>query len=181
MSTAIAAADPGAEFALRREMEAAKNLLIGLHTAMDADVDPQLVADSIEGETRLFEAVQTVLDEIDEDDVLVLGLKAKEAALQKRRLRLEARSERLRALIEQALVTVEEPMKLPTATLSLRKTGRALLIDTEAEIPSEFFTPVPQPPPVLDKDALREALAAGRAVPGARLGNGGFSLTIRRK
>lgn len=172
---------PMSEYGIRREMEAVKTLLSGLRE-MGVEDDAELVADSIEGETNLKEAVAWALDQIDEGDVLVIGLKAKEGAFAERRHRIEERNERLRALIEQALVLAEgEALRLPVATLSLTKVKPAPVIDDEAAIPSEFFTPVPQPAPKLDKDALRAALDAGRDVPGARLSNGGFRLAIRRK
>lgn len=169
------------EFALRRETEAAKTLLGGLRE-MGLSDDADLVADAIEGETDLRETIAWALGQIDENDVLVVGLKAKEVQFQERRHRVEQQSERLRALIEQALTICEsETMRLPTATLSLRSGRAALVVEAESDIPSEFFTPAPQPPPILDKTALRAALDAGRPVPGARLSNGGASLSIRRK
>lgn len=171
----------GGEFALRRETEAVKLLVVGLRE-LGLNDDDELKADSIEGETNLREAVAWALNQIDENDALVLGLKLKEAQFADRRHRLGEQSERLRALIEQALVASEaESLRLATGTLSLRKNRPAIVVDSEADIPSEFFTPVPQPPPLLDKEALRAALAAGRDVPGARLTNGSLSLAIRRK
>lgn len=177
----MSAIDATGEFVLRREIAATRTLLIGLRE-MGMDQDADLVADSIEGETSLREVIEWALAKIDENDVLVIGLKAKEAEFSERRRRIEEQSERLRAAIEQALVMIDgEALRLATGTLSLRKNKPALVIDAEPEIPSEFFTPAPQPPPALDKDALRAALAAGRTVPGAHLGNGSVSLAIRRK
>lgn len=163
---------------LQRQTEAARVLLSGLRD-MGLDDDAELVADSIEGETGLREAIQQALDDIDDNDVLILGLKAKETQFKERREIIEARNERLRALIEQALVVADEDaLRLPAATLSLRKARPSVIVDSEADVPSEFFSPQP---PKLDKDALRMALDAGRAVPGVHLSNGGRSLSVRRK
>lgn len=167
------------EYQLRRQAEAAKALLANLKE-IGADDDAELVADSIEGETNLHEAIEAALAEIDESEVLIAGLKAKVEAFRARQSATEARRDRIRALIEQAMAMTEQTkLRLPTATLSLAKRKPAVVIDDEAAIPSRFWTPQPPPPPKLDKAALKDALAEGD-VPGAHLDNGGFGLTIRR-
>jgi hypothetical protein len=90
------------EFALRRETEAAKMLIAGLRETI-GDEDMALLADTLEGETNLFEAIDTALAEIDETEVLVSGLKEKENQFFSRRRAMEERLKRYRALIEQAM------------------------------------------------------------------------------
>ena len=53
------------EFGIRRETEAAKVLLAGMRATI-GDEDMALLADTIEGETNLLEAIDTALTEIDE-------------------------------------------------------------------------------------------------------------------
>ncbi len=65
------------EVAICRETEAAKALLAGMRETI-GDEDMALLADTIEGETDLFEAIDVALAEIDETEVLVSGLKEKE-------------------------------------------------------------------------------------------------------
>lgn len=167
------------EYWLRKETEAARDLLRTLRDADAAD-DAELVEDSVEGETGLKEAIAAAINDMDETDALVAGLKAKEQQFAERRRVMEERVKRLRAAIEQAMMACGlETMRLPSATLSMRKTPPALVVESEAEIPSEFFTPQPAPAPKLDKDALKAALAE-REIPGARMTNGGVSLTVRR-
>ena len=188
---------------LRRETEAAKNLLAGMRETI-GDEDMALLADTIEGETNLLEAIDTALSEIDETEVLISGLKEKEGQFAQRRRSMEERVRRFRSLIEQAMaITEQAKLRRPAATLTLRKLPPDVVITTEADIPSEFFVPQPPPPPKLDKAALKEALrqrekridlaasleggeervralAEIPAIPGAILNNGSFSLQIRR-
>src|SRR5688572_23970332 len=128
-----------AEFALRQQTEAARGLLASLRNA-GADDDADLVADAIEGETDLTEAIASALDEIDEWTVLEAGLKAKIEQDGSRLSIIQKRIDRVRAAIEQAMVSVDLPtLKLPTATLSIAKRKPQVVIDNEAAIPSRFF------------------------------------------
>lgn len=163
------------------EMEAAKKLLSSLHEQGVGD-DAELVADSIEGETNLNEAIEAALAEIDECDVIEFGLSEKIKAFDTRRKQASDRRDRLRALIEQAMVSVDQAsMKLTTATLSLTKRAPQLVVTSEADIPASFWIEQERPAPKLDKKALAEALRAKNEIPGATLDNGSLSLTVRRR
>lgn len=166
--------------ALIREKDAAKSLLS--HLRETGEDDAEIIETAIEGETNLLEAISAALAEIDECDILDAGLSAKIAAFTDRRSAVRKRSDILRAAIEQSMLVCEqESLRLPAATLSLRKIKPAVVIQTEAEIPSRFWTPQDPPAPKLNKKSLLEALEAGEEVPGACLDNGSVSLTVRRK
>ncbi|KKC39549.1 siphovirus Gp157 family protein [Devosia epidermidihirudinis] len=168
------------EYTLRRQTEAAKSLLSGLRA--DGEDDAELVADAIEGETDLLEAISEALAANDDDEALVIGLKAKEGQFEARRNAIQKRIERRTALIEQAMVATEQTtFRLPTATLTLAKRAPGVVIANEADIPARFWIAQERPAPKLDKAALKEALKAKEAVPGASLDNGSVSLTVRRK
>lgn len=169
------------EHSLRVQTDAARDLILVLRD-QGADSDAELVADAIEGETDLLEAIGEALNEIDNSEVLILGGKQKIEQISSRVSVEERRVERLRAAIERAMVMTEQdkPLRLPTATLSITKRKPQPVIDNEADIPARFFTQPPAPPPKLDKKALAEALA-NENVPGAHLDNGSISLTVRRK
>lgn len=170
-----------AEHNLLRQTEAAKRLIASLKEAGEID-DADLVADMIEGETGLQEAIEAALSEIDECEIVIIGLKAKEQAFEARRKATEDRADRIRAMIEQAMLATEQmSLRLPTATVSLRKTAPSLVVTNEADIPAKFWIQQERPAPKLDKKALAEALKSDEAVPGAMLDNGGFGLSIRRK
>ncbi len=163
------------------QAEAAKVLLQQLRESGNAD-DEQLVADTIEGETNFVEAVERAISEIDDCEVLISGLKAKEEAFETRRKLIEARADRIRAVVEQAMLSTEQlSLRLTTATLSLSRRKPGLVILNDADIPARFWVEPERPAPKLDKKALAEALAANQDIPGATLDNGSFSLSVRRK
>ena len=184
------------------EAEAARILVDGLKLVQDGD--QALLLDAVEGETNLLEAVDAILDEIDEIEVLVSGLREKEHQFVERRRAMEERLKRFRSLIEQAMAISEQTtLRRATATLTLRKLPPDVVVLAEADIPSDFYVEQPPPPPKLNKGALRDALqqralaiksaleikdtsereqalAKIPEIPGATLNNGGFSLQIRR-
>lgn len=163
------------------QMEAARNLLSGLKD-QGIDDDAELVADSIEGETNLIEALDAALSEIDECEVLIVGLDEKIKAFEARKKMQKDRAERVRALIEQALVmTDQQSLKLPTATISLTRRAAGLIVSNEADIPARFWVEQERPAPKLDRKALADALKAEETIPGAELDNGSVSLSVRRR
>lgn len=160
---------------LRRQSEAAA----GLVAAMRADQhDDETVQDTVEGETGLLEAIGAAISEIDECEMMALGLASKEGQIKARAERYKRRIDTLRGLIEQAMLVADMPsIKLPMASLSVKSVPPKPIIIDEAVIPAKFWK---QPDPVLDKKALNDAVKAGEEVPGATLSNGGTSLQIRR-
>lgn len=169
------------EFNVARQAEAAKRLVANLKDQGAAE-DAELVADSIEGETNLVEAIEAALAEIDEEEIHIVGLKAKEADFAERRRKKEAKVERVRALIEQAmLATDQKSFRLPTATLTLTERAPGLVVTNEADIPVKFWIEQERPAPKLDKKALTAALKDKEQIPGATLDNGSLSLSVRRK
>ncbi len=172
---------PNNERTLMIQMEAAKALLTNLRQ-QGADDDADLVADSLEGETNLLEALDAALSEIDECEILIAGLDEKIKAFDTRKKQQKDRAERIRALIEQALITTEQvSLKLASATLSLSKRAPQLVVTNEADIPSRFWVEQERPAPKLDKKALADVLKADEIIPGAMLDNGSLSLTVRRR
>ena len=143
------------------------------------DVDPQALLDTLEGETELHEACLVLADAIQENEDLALAITTRIAALQARRSRLEASADTLRNIILMAMERAElDTIKGPLATLSRRQIKPALIIEQDEQIPASFWKTAD---PILDRKALKAALDAGEAVPGARLSNGGIGLTIRTK
>ncbi len=166
-----------ADRSILRETETAKRLIADMRSD-----DEQLVTDSIEGETGLFEAIEAALSEIDECEILIIGLEEKIKAFDARKKQAKDRAERMRALIERAMVeTEQQSFRLPAGTLSLKKVPPALVITNEADIPAAFWVEQERPAPKLDKKALLEALKENETIPGAALDNGSVSLTVRRK
>lgn len=158
---------------LRRETKSALDLL-----ALIDDSDEVLALDMIEGETSMLEAIERALAEMDEALALSEGVKTLMARYAERKHALDRRADRIRAAIEQAMATVDmKTIRLPAATLTLKETPPKMIVESEADIPAEFWKPAA---PVLDRAALNEA-AKSRSIPGVVMSNGGQSLMIRRK
>lgn len=172
---------PNAERAVHIQMEAAKKLMDSLKE-QGLDGDAELIADSIEGETNFLEAIEAALAEIDEREILKFGLREKIKTFGTREKQQDDAIDRIRALIEQAMMATDQTsLKLTTATISLRKVAPGLVITNEADIPARFWVEQPRPAPKLDKKALAEALKAGEAIEGAALDNGSLTLSVRRR
>ncbi len=167
-------ADPIAD-KLRREADAAKGLIASIRQEY---ADDDLAHDATEGETSLMEAIDAALSEIDECEAIVAGCKAQSAVLMGRASKFAQRKERVRALIEQAMLIADLPTaKRPTATITVKRTPSKPVISDESLIPAKFFK---TPPPVLDKTAINAAAKDGETIPGVTFDNGGISLQVRR-
>lgn len=162
---------------LDRELRAVQELKKSFASAFEDD--PGLVADMIEGETGLLEAITKIMESVEEDQILLDGITTRLADLGERKSRIAKRVETKRTLALQALVIAErKTIEAPTFTLTKRREAPRLVVTEEAEIPSMYWAPQP---PKLDKTAVKKALKEGVVIPGAMLDNGGVSLQIRRK
>jgi hypothetical protein len=65
----------------------------------------------------------------------------------------------------------------PAGTISLRTVPPSVIVQEEADIPTQFWKPQP---PALDKKALLDFLKNGNKVPGATLSNGSVTTSITR-
>ncbi len=196
---------------LHKSIEAAKSLRLelakmlapnGEDMALD---DLQTLQDSFDGETTLDVEIRNAVLAIEEDEIFVRGIKAREVELKDRRGRLEKRIEATRGLIEQAMTIAQWPKhEMDIGTVSLGKAAPRVEIDQESEIPSLFWK---RSDPTLDraglakvlkerqkaidaaskiKDADERAAAMLRvnmefpSVPGCHLDTAGHTLQIRR-
>lgn len=155
------------------------NQAVKLRQMLAETDDPQLILDTIEGETDLAEACVAVLEDCTEDEILIEGLAAKIAELLIRKGRMEKSVETRRNII---LMAMEKAglgtIRCPLGTMSARPTPKQAVITDEALIPSRFWTPQG---PKLDRKELSSALRSGETIPGATLSNGGVSLSVRVK
>lgn len=158
---------------LRREADAARGLMQEI-----AGHDDETKHDMAEGETSLFEAIGAALSEMDECTAIVAGCAAQIDIYAERKAKFQARADRLRGLVEQAMVIADLPsIRHPLATLTVKETKTAPMVEDEALIPSRFWKPQP---PKLDKTAINQAVKDGETIPGVSMTNGGTSLQIRR-
>lgn len=187
---------------LHRSIEAAKALRQDVAALTD---DPEAIRDTFDGQTTLDVEIRRAVLAIEEDEIMIVGIKARESELKNRRLRLEKRIEATRGLIEQAMTIAEWPKhEMDIGTVTLGKASPRLEIDDESQLPSQFWKPAD---PTLDKAGLKKvlterhrALEAAKKikdsearlaalikaeqefppVDGARLETDGVTLTIRR-
>lgn len=141
--------------------------------------DEILRADMLDGETDLKGVLTEIHRMIDDAKALRDGTGQRLEDLQDRRSRLQRRMDFGRDLITTILLTADiRKVELPEVTLSLRNNPHKVLGDpTAAELPDDLVRVVRSP----DKTKIREALEAGRDVPGCVLSNAPPSLLIRVK
>lgn len=160
---------------LANEVAAAASLRDALKTVTD---DADTIRDTIEGETSLHECIAKVMALIGDDEILITGIERMQETLGARKKRLEDRVDYYRAAIEQAMQIGDIPtLELPDATVTVRRVPPALEVVDESRIPAKFWI---AQDPKLDRKALAAALKNREEVPGATLGNGGITLSIRR-
>jgi len=140
--------------------------------------DTQLLADSIEGETSLHKILDRALSARQEAVSMVYGIKEREADLEDRRKRYEQQAEAYKTLMLSLMqYASQDKVTLTEATLSITKPRSSVVIDNINELPQGFY----RNERVADKKAIKDAIDAGAAPPGASLKTGEAGLTIRSK
>jgi hypothetical protein len=165
---------------LERETQAATALRDALLRLPDIepDRDAELIGDMVEGETNLREMIAKVMEHLAETEIMLVGIDNKLDTFGSRKRRYVERKEMLRAMIEQAMVIGEiKKLELPDATLSLAHRAGGVVIVDEMKIPADYWRKLD---PEIDKAKVSSVLKEGLEVPGATLGNGTISLTVRR-
>ena len=141
--------------------------------------DEDLRADMLEGETELF-TILTALHRYREDSkALIEGSQARLEELAARKKRLGTRMDFLRQLMQSLLASSElRKVELPEVTLSITNRPQALIGPDDADgLPDELVRIRREP----DRPKIKEALQAGRDVPGFVLNNAPPGLTVRVK
>jgi hypothetical protein len=142
-------------------------------------IDEQTLRDTLEGISSLPEAVAAVVRSYLDDLTIAAALGMRIGDMQERLSRIEARVEKKRATITAVMEKGDlKKLEQPDFTAILRAVPPGLVVADEALIPSDYWRPQA---PKLDKRVLLAALNAGQAIPGAGLGNGGTTLSVRTK
>lgn len=142
-------------------MSAAQQLRASLvaEGATDLDVDTVALIDSIDGETEVFSLVDRIAEAAIADAQLVDLARA-------RAQRLEQRAARNRDLLLRMLQALGlDRIERAVFTASVGVSPPKLVISDASALPPELTRAEP------DKNAIKAALKAGTAVPGAMLGN----------
>lgn len=141
--------------------------------------DEQLIADTLE-------AIAGPLDEhLENLAKVVRNIESAEAGVRKtmeqlalRQASLERAAERARALIVDVMHAAgRERATTALFSIAIRKNPPAVVVDSPAELPGDYLTHHPAPPPTPNKKAIAAALKAGVEVPGAH-GEQGIRLDI---
>lgn len=143
------------------------------------EADEETLLDTLEGMTDLHDMISAVTRKRLDDVTLVAALKSRITDMQARLSRIEVRAERLKAVtvavMERAGI---RKITQPDITLSLRPVSPRLEVVNEELIPVDFWL---SQAPRLDRKGLLGVLKDGCAVPGAVLGNGGMTISVRTK
>lgn len=164
---------------LNGELEAVdtlKNILGSL-----AEQDPDLLIDSIEGETNLFNIIDSMLlsysmakNGIAANKKTIETIEARNASFE---LRMQNLKDTLFTILERLdLEQYKKELKRPLATLSLKNIAPSGTIINEALIPSKYWK---AQDPKLDKTLINQDLKEGIKIEGAELSNGGKTISLR--
>lgn len=143
---------------------------------MDTGVDEQTLNDTLEGERWPLELkAQNYGFVIRNLQATAASIKEAEEQMKARRQAIEKRAAALVECLKTGLeIAGVHKLDTPYFALTVKKNPPGVEVWDERQIPAEFMrTRVPPPPaPEPDKVAIREALKAGREVPGALLAQG---------
>ncbi|MGA0608873.1 siphovirus Gp157 family protein [Caldimonas sp. KR1-144] len=140
----------------------------------DLDLDEQTLADTLESLSGDLEvkAVNTAMV-VRNMQSLAASIKEAEASMAARRKALEARAERLTAyLLQNMQATGITKIESPHFALTVKNNPASVVINEPGLIPAEFMRQPEPPPPAPDKTAIKEAIKAGKEVPGAHMVQG---------
>lgn len=148
-----------------------------LRAALADHEDEDLTLDMVEGETRLFDLLDAIMADDAEDDARVAAIDARMSDLRDRKARFKARQSVRRRILQAALDTAGiRKLERSEYTANLRAVPQGVEVTDPEALPINLVRIKREP----DKAAIKKALAGG-AVAGARLTNGGETVSIRRR
>jgi hypothetical protein len=143
------------------------------------DLDPDTLADTLEGITDLKEMLAELIRSALEDEAFASGLSTRLADMKARFERFESRAERKRQLALRVMDEAEIPKLMqPDFTASLKQGAPTLDVVDEAKIPAAYWKPQPSK---LDRQGLLAALKGGVAVEGVAIAQAQIQLSVRTK
>jgi hypothetical protein len=146
--------------------------------ALLGDADPELVHDTLEGQTEVFEIMDWLLAKLGDEEGLEEAISSRMKALGERKAACQNRQQRLRdALLACMTATGEKSLRRPEATITLGAKKQGIQSIDEAVLPEPFWKTTRS----VSRTAINEAITKGEPVPGVVLDNGGVSLAVRRK
>lgn len=141
--------------------------------------DDVLRADMLDGSTDIREILTGLHRTYEDTKALIDGTAGRLEDLAARRARFRQRNEFIRDLMQRILESAQiRKIELPEVTLSMKNNPQQLIGTLAPEDLPDDLVKVTRAP---DKTKIREALIAGREVPGVFLSNAPPSLTVRVK
>jgi hypothetical protein len=158
-----------------RRCEAIREALLAEH---GDDLDEATLADTIEGLSNMNELLAAIVRGALDDAATVEAIKVRVKDMQTRLARFEARAERRRQIVRDAMANYHiGKLTPPDFTASLRPGQRHVVVTDESLIPQIFWEHIPR----LKKRDLGEAMKDGADVTGAALSNPEMVLSVRTK
>jgi len=144
---------------------------------MDTGVDEQTLTDTLEGERWPLELkAQNYGFVIRNLQATAASIKEAEDQMKARRQAIEKRAAALIEFLKTGMeIARVQKLETPHFALTIKKNPPSVEVWDERQIPVEYMrTPAPPPPPepTPDKAAIKEAIKAGKEVPGALLAQG---------
>ena len=132
--------------------------------AEDPDVDPQVIADTLEGLTGEIEdkadGYAKVIKQLDADTI---ALKAEIDRLTARKKTIENNIDRMKESLKNAMLLCDKPkFKTNLFTFTVQKNPEKVVLDSEV-VPEEYLV---QQEPKVNKTLLKEDLKAGKDLSG---------------
>lgn len=143
----------------------------------EGQIDPELIADMIEGETDLFGLRDWSIRKYMEEKALSESIAERIKTLTARKAACEGRADKMRLLVTDCMNIIGDKTYRGTdATITVSSQKPRLVVTDESLIPEKFWRVKRE----LNKIALNEAHKNGEAIAGTALGNGGETLTFRK-
>ncbi|KQP53067.1 siphovirus Gp157 family protein [Methylobacterium sp. Leaf106] len=146
--------------------------------AAGIDEDDSDFATLVEAECDVMERMRRIIRAARYHEAQSKALAELQAEMRERKARIDAKAEKLRDATKWAMGELGlSKLAAPDFNVSLSAGRVPLVITDEAAIPDDLCRTKRE----ADKTAIREALDAGRDVPGAAFGNPSPTLTVRAK
>lgn len=160
-----------------RDITIQAELAAELRAALADHDDEDFTLDVVEGETQLFELLDALMADDANDEAHIASIEARVSDLRERKARFQVRRATRKRIVQAALDTSGiRKIERAEYTASLRAVPPGVEITDAAALPIGMVRIKREP----DKTAIKKALADG-PVSGARLTNGGETVSIRRR
>ncbi len=144
---------------------------------LEADIDEQTLADTLEGLTDLNEILAAVVRSALFDEAMAEGLKGHIELLRQQLQRLSDAASRRRQIVRDAMIEADlKKVVAPDLTFSIRPGSPALVVLDEKAIPGTYWQPRD---PRLDRLGLLNDLKRGMNIGGVAMSNPEPVLSVR--